>query len=96
MTFVRLSDRWKKPTTIAGFFVLLVWAVCELALPPARRPSDAVTHVMLVLGAGLISPSFVVDVVRAWRGSNGAAAAPPSSPPAATVVVPSSEGEVDG
>lgn len=90
MSFGRLSDRWKKPTTIAGFFVLVVWAVLELVAPLARRPSDTVTHLMLALGSGLISPLFLVDLVRAWRGT-----APPASPPAASVV-PSSEGEVDG
>jgi len=68
MTFTRTSDRWKLPATVAGFFVLLLWAAVELFLPINRRPSDSVSHVLLVLGAGLVSPTFVVDLVRAWRG----------------------------
>jgi hypothetical protein len=91
VSFTRLSDRWKKPTTIAGFFILVVWAALELFAPLARRPSDTVTHLMLALGSGLISPLFLVDLVRAWRGT----APPPASPPAVSVVPPS-EGEVDG
>jgi hypothetical protein len=72
----RTSDRWKLPATIAGFLVLAIWGAIELLLPKVRQPSDAVTHVMLVIGAGLISPTFIVDLVRIWRAST-----PPSGEP---------------
>lgn len=93
MTFTRTGDRWNKPATIAGFFILAVWAVLELFAPLARKPSDTVTHVALALGAGLISPIFLVDLVRAWRSTS-----PTTSPtaPVAAAVPQSSEGEVDG
>jgi hypothetical protein len=69
-TFQRAGDRWKKPATIGGFALLALVTAIELLLPAANRPSDAIVHVMLVIGAGLISPGFILDLLRAWRGGN--------------------------
>jgi uncharacterized SAM-binding protein YcdF (DUF218 family) len=53
---------------VAGFLLLVV----GLILIVLDRTDTTVIYVILVLGAGLISPGFVVDLIRAWRSRNGA------------------------
>jgi len=77
MSLTRSGDRWKTPATIAGFVILIIFAAIALFLPHDRQPSEGVKYVLLALGAGLISPTFVVDLLRVWRGSSN----PPAGPP---------------
>lgn len=77
MTLARHDDRWKKPATILGFFIIVIFAAITLLLPTARQPSEGVKYALLALGCGLISPGFVIDLVRLWRGTSS-----PPEPPA--------------
>lgn len=70
MSFTRAGDRWKMPATIAGFLLLLIFGWMMLVLPADRQPTDIVKYVLLGVGAGLISPGFIVDLVRLWRNNN--------------------------
>ena len=75
MTVTRSSDRWKMPATVAGFVILAIWGAIELLLPKDRQPGETTVRIILVLGAGLISPGFIVDLLKIWRGSG------PTPPP---------------
>jgi len=79
MTLTRNGDRWKLPATILGFLIIAIFAATALLLPHDRQPSEGVKYVLLALGAGLISPTFVVDLLRVWRGGSNK---PPTGPPA--------------
>jgi hypothetical protein len=78
-TFTRSSDRWKLPTTAAGFLLLVIFGALVLLVPAERQPSDVVKYALLGIGAGLISPTFIVDALRLWRGGSGT---PPAGPQA--------------
>lgn len=81
MTFTRMSDRWKRPATIAGFAILIIFGALLLAVPKDRQPSDAVKYVTLIVGAGLISPGFIIDLIRAYRGNKTITEEHPLEPP---------------
>lgn len=70
MTLTRHEDRWKKPATILGFFIIAIFAAIALLLPAVRQPSEGVKYALLALGCGLISPGFVIDLVRLWRSNS--------------------------
>lgn len=77
MTLTRSADRWQKPATILGFFLIVIFAAIVLLLPASRQPSEGLKYALLAVGAGLISPAFIVDLLRTWRGSSS----PPPGPP---------------
>jgi len=69
----RPGDTAKTARTLAGFLLVLA-VVAGLYF---GNVSDKVLIVLGILGGVLISGEHIADVLRAWRGKNGA---PPSEP----------------
>lgn len=81
VTTTRWADRWKRPTTVAGFILLGVSLLGWFILPDDRltatifgKPVNLIVFGCLT-GCLLISPGFLVDQVRAWRSPG-----PPTGP----------------
>ena len=63
MAFHRQGDASKKAWTIAGFLLIVGAGILRFT----HTIGSTESIVCLVLGAGMLRPDFVVDVVRVWR-----------------------------
>lgn len=66
MMMRRRTDRRRLASTCVG--IAIVGFAAVLRLPQFIGP-DWLVFALAVLGAGMVNPSYVIDLVTAWRGT---------------------------
>ncbi len=62
----RVSDRQQRRRTIFGATILMFAIVLKFVQPAG---ADWLIIALVAVGAGLVSPAFIVDLMRSWRKS---------------------------
>lgn len=66
MNLRRKGDRTKLIRSAFGAVIVLFAVAAKFLLP---HSTDWFIVAVLIIGAGLVSPSFILDLVKAWRAN---------------------------
>lgn len=60
----RKGDRTKLVRSVFGAFLVVSAVLLKFRLP---HTADWLVIALVIVGAGMVSPTFIVDAIKAWR-----------------------------